>query len=176
MIKDSLVYIIHLATVCSALLRDVHLTFVHLMPYFRLKGPYRQSTVVSRKINAIKLEWNFLKRAPRFFGQFKIPTLFSVWNRVGKNDRIDDNLKNRYMCADKNCCVFLFPLVLMTWVLDCPSSKGNHAPPQKFEKPNGKNTKSKFFFKLVQNWCPLSHLKALWSEFFEVFDRLTSKA
>ena len=56
--------------------------------------------------------------------------------------------------------------------LDCPSSKGNHAPPQKFEKPNGKNTKSKFFFKLVQNWCPLSHLKALWSDFFEDLNRI----
>ena len=37
--------------------------------------------------------------------------------------------------------------------LDCPSSKGNHAPHSKFERPNGKNTKSKIFLKSVQNWC-----------------------
>ena len=29
--------------------------------------------------------------------------------------------------------------------VDCPSSKGNQAPHPKFERPNGKNTKSKFF-------------------------------
>ena len=29
-----------------------------------------------------------------------------------------------------------------TVTLDCPSSKGNHAPHPKFERPNGKNTKS----------------------------------
>ena len=28
--------------------------------------------------------------------------------------------------------------------IDCPSSKGNHAPHPKFERTNGKNTKSKF--------------------------------
>ena len=30
--------------------------------------------------------------------------------------------------------------------LDCPSLKGNHVPHPKFERPNGKNTKSNFFF------------------------------
>ena len=35
------------------------------------------------------------------------------------------------------------------WTLDCPSSKGNHAPTQKFERPNGTNTKSKIFSKSV---------------------------
>ena len=30
--------------------------------------------------------------------------------------------------------------------LDCPSSKGNHAPHPKFERPNGKNAKFKFFW------------------------------
>ena len=56
--------------------------------------------------------------------------------------------------------------------LDCPSSKGNHAPTQKFKRPNGKNTKSKIFLKSVQNLCPLSHLKALCSEFFEELNRI----
>ena len=37
--------------------------------------------------------------------------------------------------------------------LDCPLSKGNCAPNPKFERPNGKNTKSKKFLKSVQNWC-----------------------
>ena len=45
--------------------------------------------------------------------------------------------------------------------INSPSSKGNHAPTQKFERPNGKNTKSNKFLKSVQNVCPLSHLKAL---------------
>ena len=35
--------------------------------------------------------------------------------------------------------------------LDCPSSKGNQAPHPKFERPNGKNTKSKIFLKSVKN-------------------------
>ena len=43
---------------------------------------------------------------------------------------------------------------------------------QKFERPNGKNTKSKKFLKSVQNLCPLSHLKALCSEFFEDLNRI----
>ena len=59
--------------------------------------------------------------------------------------------------------------------LNCPSSKGNHAPTQKFERNNGKNRKSIFFFKSVQNLCPLSHLKALWSEFFEDLNPIKSK-
>ena len=29
--------------------------------------------------------------------------------------------------------------------IDCPLSKGNQAPQPKFERPNGKNTKSKIF-------------------------------
>ena len=53
------------------------------------------------------------------------------------------------------------------WWVNCPSSKGNHAPTQKFERLDGKNTKSKICLKLFQNLCPLSHLKALLSEFFE---------
>ena len=38
--------------------------------------------------------------------------------------------------------------------LDCPLSKGNQANHPKFERPNGKNTKSNFFFKSVQSLCP----------------------
>ena len=41
-----------------------------------------------------------------------------------------------------------------TCMLNCPSSKGNHAPTQKFERPNEKNTKPKNFLKSVQNLCP----------------------
>ena len=37
--------------------------------------------------------------------------------------------------------------------LDFPLSKGNQAATPKIERPNGKNTKSKFFFKSVKNWC-----------------------
>ena len=40
------------------------------------------------------------------------------------------------------------------FALDCPSSKGNHAPHPKFERPDEKNTKSKIFLKSVQNLCP----------------------
>ena len=46
-------------------------------------------------------------------------------------------------------------------LLDCPLLEGNQAAHSKFEKPNGKKTKSKIFLKSVQNLCPLSHLKAL---------------
>ena len=31
------------------------------------------------------------------------------------------------------------------YTLNCPSSKGNHAPHPKIGRPNGKNTKSKLF-------------------------------
>ena len=37
--------------------------------------------------------------------------------------------------------------------VDCPFSKENQANHPKFERPNGKNTKSNFFFKSVLNWC-----------------------
>ena len=37
--------------------------------------------------------------------------------------------------------------------LGCLLSKGNQAITPKFERPNGKNTKSKIFLKSVQNWC-----------------------
>ena len=36
--------------------------------------------------------------------------------------------------------------------LNCPSSKGNHAPNPKIERPYGKTTKSKKFLKSVKNW------------------------
>ena len=36
--------------------------------------------------------------------------------------------------------------------INCPSSKGNHAPNPKFERPNEKNAKSQFFFNSVKNW------------------------
>ena len=45
-----------------------------------------------------------------------------------------------------------FFLKLSYCTLNCPSSKGSHAPTQKFERPNGKNTKSKNVLKLVKNW------------------------
>ena len=38
-------------------------------------------------------------------------------------------------------------------VVGCLSSKGNQAINPKFERPNGKNTKSKIFLKSVQNLC-----------------------
>ena len=37
--------------------------------------------------------------------------------------------------------------------VDCPLSEGNQAAHPKFERPNGKNTKSKSFFESVKNWC-----------------------
>ena len=43
--------------------------------------------------------------------------------------------------------------------LDCPSSKGNHAPHPKFERPNGKKTKSKIF-EIGQELDRPAHLKA----------------
>ena len=67
---------------------------------------------------------------------------------------------------------FFKPTALWNIGIDCPSSKGNHGPTQKFERPYGKNTKSKIFLKSVQNLCPLSHSKALWSEFFEDLNRI----
>ena len=39
-----------------------------------------------------------------------------------------------------------------SWTV-CPLSKGNQAPHPKFEKPNGKNGKSKNFLTSVKNWC-----------------------
>ena len=36
----------------------------------------------------------------------------------------------------------------------------DHAPTQKFERPNGKNTKSKFFFEIGPELVCPAHLKA----------------
>ena len=36
-------------------------------------------------------------------------------------------------------------MIIIESTLDCPSSKGNHAPHPIFERPNGKNKKSKKF-------------------------------
>ena len=44
--------------------------------------------------------------------------------------------------------------------LDCPLSKGNQAATPKIERPNGKNTKSKFFFEIGQELVRTAHLKA----------------
>ena len=38
-------------------------------------------------------------------------------------------------------------------IIGCLFSKGNQAITPKFERPNGKNMKSKFFLKSVKNWC-----------------------
>ena len=48
---------------------------------------------------------------------------------------------------DSLFCEILSVLTILeaTTLLNCPSSKGNHTPRQKFERPNGKNTKSNFF-------------------------------
>ena len=74
------------------------------------------------------------------------------------------------------------------YIVDCPLSKGNHAPNPKFERPNGKNTKSKVFLKLVKNWCgqlteklnEAISLKILIEskqmKIYDVFDCFTSKA
>ena len=61
-------------------------------------------------------------------------------------------------CCDGCSCFFKRSIrkqIVYTCIckLNCPSSKGNHAPHPKFERPNGKNTKSQIFFKSVQNWC-----------------------
>ena len=37
--------------------------------------------------------------------------------------------------------------------LDCPLSEEKQAAHPKFKRPNGKNTRSKFFLKSVKNWC-----------------------
>ena len=43
--------------------------------------------------------------------------------------------------------------------IDCPLSKGNQAAHTKFERPNGKNTKSNFFL-IGQELVRTAHLKA----------------
>ena len=45
------------------------------------------------------------------------------------------NFKNNYKRIQISCSLGV----------DCTLSKGNHAPNPKFERPNGKNTKSKTF-------------------------------
>ena len=44
--------------------------------------------------------------------------------------------------------------------LDCPLLKGNQAATPKKERPNGKNTQSKFFFEIGQELVRTAHLKA----------------
>ena len=97
--------------------------------------------------------------------KFKCSCFFH--NRLKK---LHENIKVKHFCVYfKTSLVtktmgwlwLMASYVNYTSLLDCPSSKGNHAPSQKFERPNGKKTKSKIFLKSVQNLCPLSHLKAL---------------
>ena len=38
--------------------------------------------------------------------------------------------------------------LLHSCLIDCPSSKGNHAPHPKFERPNGKKHKIQKFFEI----------------------------
>ena len=45
-------------------------------------------------------------------------------------------------------------------MVDCPLSKGNQAAHPKFERPNGKNTKSKKKFEIGPELVPTAHLKA----------------
>ena len=65
------------------------------------------------------------------------------WNNEHSSQIIWKQFQTEYIFAAKPA----------KWALDCPSSKGKHAPHPKFERPNGKNTKSKIFLKSVQNWC-----------------------
>ena len=72
--------------------------------------------------------------------------------------------------------------------VNCPLLKGNQAPHPKFERSNGKNTKSKNFLKSVQNWCGEltwklneANSSKIWIEskqmkINDVFDCFTSKA
>ena len=74
------------------------------------------------------------------------------------------------------------------WLVDCPLSEGNQAANPKFERHNGKNTKSTFFFKSVKNWCgqltwklneAISSkvwIKSKQIKINDVFDFFTSKA
>ena len=77
-------------------------------------------------------------------------------------------------------------------ILDCPSSKGNHAPTQKFERPNEKKSKIQKFFEIGPEFVPPfsleSSMKRILRRFEsnqnkskqmkinDVFDRFTSKA
>ena len=55
--------------------------------------------------------------------------------------------------------------------LDCPLSKGNHAPRTKYERPNKKMSKSIFFY-IGQELVRPAHLKAQWSDFFNDLNRI----
>ena len=45
------------------------------------------------------------------------------------------------------------PKLWLSMMVECPLSEGNQAAHPKFERGNGKNTKSKIFLKSVKNWC-----------------------
>ena len=45
-------------------------------------------------------------------------------------------------------------------LIGCPLSKGNQVINPKFERPNGKNTKSNFFFEIGPELVCPAHLKA----------------
>ena len=77
------------------------------------------------------------------------------------------------------------------YLLDCPFSKGNQAVDQKFERRNGKNTKSKFFWNRsrigASSSIEISMKQFLWRfesnqnkskqmKINDVFDLFTSKA
>ena len=119
-----------------------------------------------------------------------------ILNEIHRLPVIDPELGNvLYILTHKRLLRFLFLYVSQTFyvmrcycVVNCPSSKEKHASHPKFERPYGKNTKSKIFLKLVKNLCVEHAWKLyeansskIWIEskqmkINDIFDHVTSKA
>ena len=70
-------------------------------------------------------------------------------------DVLKDKVENENLSFPNCTTAEMVEVRMFYWLeyrLGCPLSKGNQANHPKFERPNEKNTKCKFFLKSVQNW------------------------
>ena len=66
--------------------------------------------------------------------------------------------------------------LLYSYVLNCPSSKGNHAPTQKFERPNGKKHKIQNLFEIGPEFVPPFSLESSMKRILRRFESNQNKS